>query len=160
MTPICTAAHTASRLPLVVLDTNAVLDWLVFHSPSSGVFAQAIESKRVRWAVNDAVRDELAHVLGRGALARWKPDLEVLWRTWDRHSTAVDPLPQIGVPHRPRCTDADDQKFIDLALDVGATWLLSHDRAVLKLARSAARLGLRICKPGQFVVVAAQAALI
>jgi predicted nucleic acid-binding protein len=47
---------------------------------------------------------------------------------------------------RLRCTDPDDQKFIDAAI-VSAQWLISRDRAVLKLARRAAALGLRIVTP-------------
>ena len=43
-----------------------------------------------------------------------------------------------------RCTDADDQKFIDLALGARAVALLSADRAVLRLARRAAAFGLVI----------------
>jgi predicted nucleic acid-binding protein len=33
-----------------------------------------------------------------------------------------------------RCADPDDQKFLELALDTGARWLLSKDRELLKLA--------------------------
>jgi uncharacterized protein len=142
--------YQSLRLPLLVLDTNVVLDWLVFNNPSSRAFTQAIESGGVRWIVNDALRDELAHVLARGVVARWQPDIDALWRTWNHLSTASNLLPATGAPGRPRCTDTDDQKFIDLALDVGASWLLSRDRAVLKLARSAHQLGLRILKPEQF----------
>ena len=59
--------------PNLVLDTNAVLDWLVFHNPTSQPIAQAIVSGEVRWIVNAAVRDELAHVLSRGVVDRWQP---------------------------------------------------------------------------------------
>ena len=52
-----------------------------------------------------------------------------------------------GAATRLRCTDADDQKFIDLALGYGARWLLSRDRAVLKLARRAQPLGLAVMTP-------------
>ena len=45
---------------------------------------------------------------------------------------------------RMRCTDADDQKFIDLALAARAVALLSADRAVLRLARRASAFGLVI----------------
>ncbi len=37
--------------------------------------------------------------------------------------------------------------FLDLAHAAGARWLLSRDRAVLRLARRAAALGLVIAKP-------------
>jgi predicted nucleic acid-binding protein len=46
-----------------------------------------------------------------------------------------------------RCTDADDQKFIDLACAAPARWLVSRDRAVLKLRRRAATDGLVIVTP-------------
>jgi predicted nucleic acid-binding protein len=42
----------------------------------------------------------------------------------------------------------DDQKFIDLALLGGATWLVSRDKAVLKLARRCrAQAGLVVTPP-------------
>ena len=56
-------------------------------------------------------------------------------------------------PVRPppcRCSDPDDQKFIDLALHAGARWLLSHDKAVLRLAAPARRLGLQILPPARW----------
>jgi len=40
----------------------------------------------------------------------------------------------------PRCSDPDDQKFIDLAGAVRAQGLVSKDRAVLKLRRRCAPL--------------------
>ena len=132
--------------PNLVLDTNAVLDWLVFHNPASQPVAQAIVSGEVRWIVNAAVRDELAHVLGRGVVDRWQPDVPRLWHTWERHATPMEP--SHGSPQRrPQCTDTDDQKFIELALDAGAQWLITRDRALLKLARRARSLGLAIVTP-------------
>jgi predicted nucleic acid-binding protein len=49
-----------------------------------------------------------------------------------------------------RCTDPDDQVFIDLALACKARWLLSKDRALLKLARRARALGLSIQPPASW----------
>ena len=43
-----------------------------------------------------------------------------------------------------RCSDIDDQKFIDLAVAARAVALLSADRAVLRLARRASAWGLAI----------------
>ncbi|MBX3622048.1 MAG: PIN domain-containing protein [Rhizobacter sp.] len=50
---------------------------------------------------------------------------------------------------RLRCTDPDDQKFIDLAV-ANARWLVSRDRAVLKLARRAALFGLQVVSPDRW----------
>jgi predicted nucleic acid-binding protein len=45
------------------------------------------------------------------------------------------------------CADPDDQMFVDLAHAAGARWLVSRDRAVLRLARRAAAFGIAIAAP-------------
>jgi len=130
----------------IVLDTNVVLDWLVFHNPQIAPLVQAIENGQLRWLVTDPMRDELAHVLGRGVVDAWAPDQNKLWGSWRRLSETVLPPVMTGESLRLRCTDPDDQKFVDLAL-VHAHWLISRDRAVLKLARRAQRLGVRVATP-------------
>jgi uncharacterized protein len=141
-----------SAAPAVVLDTNAVLDWLVFRHPSCVHWADRLESRSVRWLTSTAMRDELRHVLARGVAVAWTPDPRALWATWDRHATAVEPLPLAGPATRMRCTDPDDQKFIDLALAHGARWLVSRDKAVLKLGRRVRPLGLQVVTPEDWVV--------
>jgi uncharacterized protein len=145
-------------IPNLVLDTNAVLDWLVFDNPGFQPIARVILSGTVRWVVNVAVRDELAHVLSRGVVDQWQPDLPLLWRTWERHATPIEQPPQSSPQRRPQCTDIDDQKFVDLALDTGALWLVTRDRALLKLARRARSLGLSIVTPERFKLVEAAVA--
>lgn len=141
--------HKAAKAA-VVLDTNVVLDWLVFRNPRCAPLVQAVESRQVRWLVTEPMRDELAHVLGRGVVDDWMPALDRLWESWHRLSETVA-IPVIGESLRLRCTDPDDQKFIDLALS-SAQWLISRDRAVLKLARRAERLGVRVATPEHWPV--------
>jgi len=130
----------------LVVDTNVVLDWLVFRDPSSLPLAAAIGDRRHRWIATAAMRQELEHVLTRGNLERWQPDVASILATWDKLSVAVEA--PVSPPVNPlRCTDPDDQKFLDLALQTGADALLSRDRAVLKLAGRARPLGLRILTP-------------
>ena len=59
---------------------------------------------------------------------------------WHRLATMVEAT-ALAAPLTMRCTDEDDQKFIDLALAARAVALLSADRAVLRLARRASRSG-------------------
>ena len=144
--------HNAG-VPTVVLDTNVVLDWLVFGHPSCAQLTDHFAGGRLRWLASQAMRDELAHVIGRGAVDAWAPDLPALWAAWDRLALPTEPRPSIGAATRLRCTDADDQKFIDLALAHGARWLLSRDRAVLKLARRTRPLGLEVLTPEAWLAV-------
>ena len=137
-----------SALPRVVLDTNVVLDWLLFDEPSVTELASAVVTGRVLWLATAAMRGEMAHVLGRGLAAARGADPARLVAVWDRHCTELPPAPPAAT--HLRCTDTDDQKFIDLALASGAHWLISRDRAVLKVRRRAAQHGLTIAPPVQW----------
>jgi uncharacterized protein len=132
-------------VPGVVLDTNAVLDWLVFGDPRVSKVAAAIRAGTVHWRVCPRMRDELARTLGYPSLAKWRPDAAAALATFDQHAQMC-PAPTTA-PTTPICTDADDQVFIYLALAAAAKCLLTHDRALLKLARRAKPLGLQIMQP-------------
>jgi predicted nucleic acid-binding protein len=140
-----TPPPAAEAPPLLVLDTNVVLDWLVFCDPRCSALSEALTGGRAQWVATQAMRDELERVLRRGSLDTWHADMPALWTHWDRWASIVPP-PQsaLGVP---RCTDPDDQKFIDLAIHLGASALLSRDRAVLRCARGARTFGLTILTP-------------
>ncbi|MBA4178749.1 MAG: hypothetical protein C0505_19645 [Leptothrix sp. (in: Bacteria)] len=131
-----------SATPAVVLDTNTVLDWLVFADDSVATVASAIQKGRLRWLACTGMRDELARTLGYRSLAKWNPDSEQSLATFDRLATLL-PTPPVAPLHL-RCSDPDDQVFLDLALAHRATWLLSHDRALLRLGKRAWRTGLCI----------------
>ena len=131
--------------PVLVLDTNVVLDWLVFANPQIRALGDAVAARRVRWVATAEMGAELQHVIARGRLARWQPDLATLNDAWARHCELV-PAPTAPLA-RPRCSDADDQKFIDLAVARAARWLVTRDRALLKLARRLREAGVLVTTP-------------
>ena len=137
----------------VVIDTNVVLDWLVFRNPGCVPFVKALVSGQLRWLATAAMREELGHVLARDVAAVWNADHDAVWSAWDRHATEVPAVVANGAVSRVRCTDADDQKFIDLALGHPARWLLSRDRAVLKLARRSREFGVEIVTPERWAAL-------
>lgn len=133
-----------AALPLV-LDTNVVLDWLVFRDPSSRSVEAAIRGGRVRWCTTAAMRLETERVLTYKQFASHRVDRVAVLASWDALAETIEASsPPRSQPLR--CTDPDDQMFIDLALQLGGA-LLSRDRAVLKLARRARALGLTIATP-------------
>lgn len=145
------APHSSFSLPaaaLAVLDSNVVFDWLVFRDPRIGVLVRALEAGHLRWIVSAECRAEVAHVLDRGALDAYGVDRAAFWLAWEQASVTVpSPGGQPFVAPPLRCTDADDQKFLDLALHRRARWLFTRDRALLKLARRARAFGMDILEP-------------
>ena len=137
-------AHQTTR---VVLDTNAVLDWLVFQNPAFTPLGNAIFSGSVRWLTSISLRAELSHVLERGVVKNWTTDFSSLWSTWNTHAVELPDPPAHCGQARLRCTDPDDQKFVDFAVAHQAQWLLTRDRAVLKLRERTLGLGLVIATP-------------
>ena len=128
---------------MIVLDTNIVLDLLVFDDPAAQPLRDALAARRVQWIATQAMRDELARVLAYPKivplLARYKLNAADVLAVFDRQVQRVDAAPKATIT----CKDADDQKFIDLAVAHRAT-LLSKDRAVLCMARRLSVLGVRV----------------
>ena len=140
---------TAAR-PLVVLDTNAALDWLVFKDSGMAALGAAIESCRIAWAATPRMREELLRALAYPSLTKWRPDRERTLTLFDRWSIP-HPEPK-GSRHGPLlCSDPNDQVFIDLAVTLQARWLVTHDRALHRLKRQAARQGVQVLRPREWL---------
>lgn len=129
--------------PSAVLDTNVVLALYWFQDPRLGRLAQALQTGRLRWLATPEMRQELVHVLERwqsdsaargpgSGLPEEGPGIQDVLRAVDSLAEQVTASPAGPTP---RCTDGADQKFVDLALSSRSSWLLSRDRAVLKLRR-------------------------
>ena len=126
-----------------VLDTNIVLDLWVFDDPASGALREALEADATRWLATLAMREELARVLDYPQIARrlTARDLNAndVLAHFDRHAQL-----QADAPKAPyTCKDADDQKFIDLAVQHGAA-LHSKDAQVLCMKNRLARCGVAL----------------
>jgi predicted nucleic acid-binding protein len=92
------------------------------------------------------MRGELAHVLERGLAASRGAQAAPILAEWDRwvevvEATAAAPALQL------HCSDPDDQMFIDLAQTQRVQWLLTRDRALLRLARRARAHGVEVLTP-------------
>jgi putative PIN family toxin of toxin-antitoxin system len=140
-------APLADTRPAIVIDTQVVMDWLVFRDARVRALSAAVTAGTLRWLVAPAMRDEIRHVLGRGVAASYAPDLAFIEAQFDAHAQPVDLIEPQPLASRLVCRDADDQKFIDLALARQARWLISRDKAVLALAKRARLRGLAIVTP-------------
>jgi predicted nucleic acid-binding protein len=135
---------TAALAPLV-LDTNVVLDLLVFDDPAVAGLRRAIEVGAVAWLATEAMRAELERVLtySRIAIRLLRESLTrgAVLAHYDRLAQSRTAAPAAAV----RCSDRDDQIFIDLAVAYKAV-LLSKDLAVLCLSKRLSVLGVRVVR--------------
>lgn len=153
------SAHADSRAALaqdalpVVLDSNVWLDILVFDDPHTRPIRAALERGALEALIDARCHAELAHVLDYPQFQGRGIDKAVALAALATLVRQVEP-PALPADARalPQCRDRDDQKFLELARASGAAWLVSKDRAVLKLAKRIARdFGFRIGTPDAFV---------
>jgi putative PIN family toxin of toxin-antitoxin system len=118
----------------VVLDTNVVLDLLVFDDPVTRPLGEALaQGALVAWADEETLL-ELERVL---TLPIFKLDEARQREVYTRYQRLVQRAPAASPspgPELPRCRDRDDQKFLLLTARAGAAWLVSKDKRVLSLA--------------------------
>lgn len=118
----------------VVLDTNIVLDLLVFNDPAIAPVRQCLQEGSLRWLATRPMHDELERVLAYTQIAKrvafyGLTPAQVLQAYSQQVQWMEVPTRALAV-----CKDTDDQKFIDLAAAHQAV-LLSKDKAVLSLRK-------------------------
>lgn len=140
---------TPEAAPSFVADTQVVLDWLVFRDAAAWPLLEAVLAGRLRWLATPQMRTELQRMLWHPSLAQWGHDAERALTFFDQR---IERRPDPVGPIAPRlvCSDPDDQVFIDAALAHRVTWLVTRDRAVLKLRRKAFGFGLHIVRPADW----------
>lgn len=132
--------------PTAVLDTNVLLDWLVFEEPSVASLVAALEAGTLRWVATQAMLDEFGDVLGRAEFDRFTARRPTAMTAAQRLCMLV-PAQPVPLDRQLNCSDPDDQKFIDLAMTHPTRWLLSRDKALLRLASKARVHGVEVLSP-------------
>jgi len=125
---------SSQAIPFVVLDSNIWLDILIFDDPRTRpIHAALISGKLVAWT-DSRCYGELARVLDYPQFSQFKFCREEALAWVQAHSRWFDGEKCDHATALPQCSDLDDQKFLELARDCQANFLISKDKAVLKLA--------------------------
>ncbi len=142
-----------SHPPLrVVLDTNVLLSLWAFVDSRLVPLRHQVECGAWTALANKASLAEYRRVLNYPKL---KLDAATQRQAYDRYLDVVQHVGESSAqlrPPLPRCQDRDDQKFLELARDGRADWLLTADKDLLKLAR-------RDCLSGMFRIATPDVAL-
>lgn len=140
-----------AEVPVLILDTNVCLDLFVFHDPRWSALTAALEDGRLIALTSRSCRDEWLAVLHYSHLPVTDLNRQTIVDAFDKLITCSDPvlLPNIKLP---LCSDPDDQKFMEMARDSAATYLITKDKALLKCAKKVLGTGLfQIMEPQLFL---------
>jgi putative PIN family toxin of toxin-antitoxin system len=135
-----------------VLDTNVVLDLVVFRDPGVELIAMAIRSGAAVPVTSHACLEELRRVLAYPHLNLDESGRLTAFDCFRAQALLVE-VPATSAPNAtlPLCTDMDDQKFLELAWHANARCLITKDKALLRMARAVAKLGrFSVLKPETF----------
>ena len=116
----------------LILDTNIVLDLLVFQDPRADWIRDGIARRQFELIYSSEMLLELADVIARPQFAQNSNDQSTLLSSWTQMAIHKPTPPRCSF----RCDDPDDQAFIDLAYHYRPSQLLSKDRKVLQMQRA------------------------
>lgn len=146
----------------LILDTNVVLDWLVFNDPALQSLKDAVQKGQVLLYSHRDTLNELRRVLNYPALrlrAIRQSAVLAQYQSLTREADSpaeFSPQNLLTPPGFPLCRDADDQLFVALALHCKVEALISRDKRVLALRKRAAKFSLRIMDVAQLNAILTQ----
>jgi putative PIN family toxin of toxin-antitoxin system len=137
--------------PRLVLDTNVILDLLVFKDPTAEPIRQLLDAKLVDAVRSEASMLELIDVIQRPMFKLSQEEQEIILQGWESitrllENTAIEPAPFT-------CRDLDDQVFLDMAYSIRPAILFSKDLRVLELRASAKPHGIEISNQYNYLQV-------
>jgi len=152
MTQTLPAAHALK----LVLDTNVVLDWLVFSVPSVQALSER-QAIQVTLLTHEPALIELQRVLNYPAFKLDHSRQQAIMARY-RLLTTQPTLPdEFSLQNQqlptdfPICKDPDDQHFLALAFHAHADALVTKDKALLALRKRARKFGVAIIRVEQLL---------
>ncbi len=126
----------------LVLDTNVILDLLVFKDPSTKPIRLLLDAKLVDAVRSEASMLELIDVIQRPSFKLSEEQQQAILKSWESSSRLLDVVLIAQAPFT--CRDLDDQVFLDMAYSLRPALLLSKDLRVLELQAIAKHHGVEI----------------
>lgn len=117
----------------LVLDTNTVLALWIFADPRLEQLLATIQTGGCTLFTREDALDELRCVLAYQQFDLTPARQADMVQTYTNRCTFTNC--NSDTAPLPRCRDRDDQKFLEIARDAEADYLISRDKALLKLNR-------------------------
>ena len=143
----------------LVLDTNVVIDWLVFDDPFMRPLRDGVRDEGVKVFTHAYATTELKRVL---AYPQLKLTIARQREIFSRYQveTTIAQMPDDYSPKHlmlpggfPRCRDRDDEPFLALAFHAKVDALASRDNAVFGLKTRVEKYGVAILNVPQLIAM-------
>jgi putative PIN family toxin of toxin-antitoxin system len=122
-----------SEAARVVLDTNVLLTLFVFADSRYAPLRERLERGKLTAFTDERCLAEYRRVL---AYPMFSLNAAAQAAAYDAYARLIEVVSAAPEPiELPECKDPDDQKFLEVARDGRAQWLITSDKALLKLAR-------------------------
>ena len=118
----------------IAFDTNVLLSLFVFADSRFAPLRAAVAAGRWTALTSAPCLAEYRRVLAYPLFALAEERQSAAYAAYLALVSLIDAVPQAAVA-LPRCQDRDDQKFLELARDGKADWLVTADKALLRLRR-------------------------
>ena len=112
----------------VVFDTNSVVSALLFKAGELSWLRNHWQQSSITALVSTATVSEIIRVLSYRKFKLDQQEIEALLAEYLPATETISDQPLVDAP---RCSDRDDQMFIDLAISGKAEILLTGDKALL-----------------------------
>jgi putative PIN family toxin of toxin-antitoxin system len=116
--------------PRVVLDTNILLDLFYFKDKSVAYLFECLKTEKVQGFTCELIWEEFAEVLARKPFNQTVEEVNLIWSNYQH-------LFKWQAPQRNnsgiKCSDPDDQIFVELAVELAPCSLITKDKDLLIL---------------------------
>ena|SRR5690348_14157510 len=126
-----------------VVDTNVVISGIFWKGPPFRVL-EAWQKQLFRLVISAAILEEYRRVLAEMAAERYSATLHSIIGLIELHSEMVEPAKFAKMV----CSDPDDDKFLEAAVASNAEYVVSGDRALLRVGL---HRSVEVVKPSEFL---------
>jgi uncharacterized protein len=117
--------------PRVVLDTNILLDLFYFKDKSVEYLYKCLKNQAIEAYTCENIWDEFTEVLMRKPFLQSTEAVNLLRNTYQDLLIWRAPSPSATI----KCSDPDDQIFIDMAIELAPSLIITKDNDLLKIRK-------------------------
>ena len=136
--------------PRVVFDTNVLLSLFAFAGGRFAALRDAVDAGRVVCVTRRDCFEEFRRIVASPVIELTDEARAEALARYEARALMFEGAPRAFT--LPWCVDPDDQKFLELARDAEASWVVTLDRALLGLAPQMMRAAnVRVAVPRRLV---------